>query len=166
MLQTPVPPCSTRAVVLFFFIVSDWIWMEQQARMNYRTSIFHFKMPRKTPAFGGSPQIRRNESHVPVPLIVSRCDLFADDPGLAALPYHLKSKVSLSDFREFVSALEDTTVKVTNNNFKGLLELCEEFRFQDLRARLSQFRASEDLKKDTEAQIAIPMTEINHSGIP
>jgi hypothetical protein len=28
--------------------------------------------------------------------------------------------VSVSDFREFVSTLEDTTVKVTNNNVKGL----------------------------------------------
>jgi hypothetical protein len=60
--------------------------------------------------------------------------------------------------------LEVTTVKVTNNNFKGLLQHCEEFRFRDLTARLSQFQASEDFKKDAEAQIAIPMTEINPSG--
>jgi hypothetical protein len=30
--------------------------------------------------------------------------------------------------------------------------------------QLSQFRASEDVKKDAEAQITIPMTEINDSG--
>jgi hypothetical protein len=46
-----------------------------------------------------------------------------------------------------------------------LLQLGEKFRFGDFAAQLSQFRATEDFKKDTEAQIAIPMTEINHNGI-
>jgi hypothetical protein len=71
---------------------------------------------------------------VPARQIVSKCDLFVDDPGLAAVPYELKSEVCVSDFREFVSALEATTMKVTNNNFKGVLRLCEEFRFQDVAA--------------------------------
>jgi hypothetical protein len=75
-------------------------------------------------------------------LLVHKCDLFSDDPGLAAFPYQLKSQVSLSDFQQFVSALEGTTVTVTNNNFKGLFELCEEFRFRELRAQLSQFQES------------------------
>jgi hypothetical protein len=92
---------------------------------------------------------------VPVHLLIDKCDLVVDDP---------KSRVSVSDFREFVSALEGTTVKVTNNNIKGLLQLCEAFRLQDLAAQLSQFRASEDFKNHTEAQLAIPMTEINQSG--
>jgi hypothetical protein len=35
---------------------------------------------------------------------------------------------------------------------------------RDLAAQLSQFHASEDFNKDTEAQITIPMTKINHSG--
>jgi hypothetical protein len=70
----------------------------------------------------------------------------------------------VSDFREFASALEGTTIKMTNNNFRGLLQLCEEFRFGDLGGQLSQFRACEDFKKEAEAQIAIPMTEIDHSG--
>jgi hypothetical protein len=101
---------------------------------------------------------------VSAPLLVFKCDLFVDDPGLAAFPYHLKSRVSVSDFREFVSALEGTTVKVTNNNIKGLLQLSDEFRFRDLITRLSQFRSSEVFKKDPEPQITIPMTEVNHSG--
>jgi hypothetical protein len=101
---------------------------------------------------------------VPAKLFVNKCDLFGDDPGLAAFPYHLKSQVSVSDFREFVSALEGMTVKVTNNNFKGLLQLCEEFRFGDLKAQLSQFGVSENFKKNAEAPSAVPMTEINHSG--
>jgi hypothetical protein len=88
----------------------------------------------------------------------------ADDSGFASLPYHLKPCVSLSDFRELVSALDGTTVKVTNSNVNGLSQLCEELVFRDLAAQLSQFRSSSDFKKDAEAQIAIPITEINHSG--
>jgi predicted nucleic acid-binding Zn-ribbon protein len=48
----------------------------------------------------------------------------------------------VSDFREFVSALEGTTVKVTKNNINGLFQLWEEFHFRDLAAQLSQFRES------------------------
>jgi hypothetical protein len=86
--------------------------------------------------------------------------VFGDDPGPAGFPHRLKSRVSGSDFREFVSALDDMTVKVTNNNVNGLLQLSEEFRFRDLAAQLSQFRSSKDFKKEAEAQ----MTEINYSG--
>jgi hypothetical protein len=66
---------------------------------------------------------------VPAKLLVNKYDLFSDDRVLVALPYHLKSRVSVSDFREFVSALEGRIVKVTHNNFKGLLQPSEEFRF-------------------------------------
>jgi hypothetical protein len=85
---------------------------------------------------------------VPARLLISKCDLFADDPGRAAAPYTLKSQISVGDLRDFVSALEGTTVKVTNNNFKGLSQLCEEFHFRDLAAQLSQFRNSADFPKD------------------
>jgi hypothetical protein len=81
-------------------------------------------------------------------LLVDKCDLFADDPGLAAFVYHLKSHVSLSDVRSFVSALEDTTVKVTNNNFKELLQLCEKFRFRELAGQALQFRESGNFTVD------------------
>jgi hypothetical protein len=51
-------------------------------------------------------------------LMVQKCDLFMNDPTLTASPYNVKSPVSLSDFREFVSAMKGTTVKITNNNFE------------------------------------------------
>jgi hypothetical protein len=79
---------------------------------------------------------------VPARLLISKCDLFCDDRRLTALPYHLKSRVSVSDFREFVPALEGTTVKVTNNNVNGLFQLWEDFHFRDLAAQLSQSRES------------------------
>jgi hypothetical protein len=85
---------------------------------------------------------------VPGKLLVTKSDLFGDDPGLAAVPYHLQSRVSVRDFQEFVSALKGTKVTVTNNNFKGLSQLCEEFRFRDLSAELSQFRESGNFTED------------------
>jgi hypothetical protein len=54
----------------------------------------------------------------------------------------------VSDFRELVSALEGLTVKVANNNIKGLWQLCEEFRFRDLAGQLSQFRESSNCTGD------------------
>jgi hypothetical protein len=60
-------------------------------------------------------------------LLYNKRDLFDDDSGLAAFLYPLKAQVSVSDVREFVLGLEGTTVKVRNNNFKGLLQLCEKF---------------------------------------
>jgi hypothetical protein len=62
---------------------------------------------------------------VPGKVFISKCDLFRGDPTLAAFPYHLKSEVSLSDFREFVSALSGITVKVRNNEVKALSQLCQ-----------------------------------------
>jgi hypothetical protein len=47
----------------------------------------------------------------------------------------------------FVSALEGNPVTITHDNFKGLSQLCDEFRFQDLAERLSQFRMSDDLRQ-------------------
>jgi hypothetical protein len=42
----------------------------------------------------------------------------------------------VSDFQEFVSALDGTRVKVTNNNFRGLSQLSEEFHFRDFPTQL------------------------------
>jgi hypothetical protein len=81
--------------------------------------------------------------------VLQKCDLFINDPMLIASPYKVKSPVSLGDFREFVSALRNTTVKITNNNFTGLSQLCDEFGFRDLVERLSEFRAAKHLKEPT-----------------
>jgi hypothetical protein len=81
-------------------------------------------------------------------LLVQKCGLFMEDPIVVASPYTVKSKVSQSDFRTFVSALEGAPVAITNDNFGGLSGLCEEFHFGALAERLSQFRESDDLKED------------------
>jgi hypothetical protein len=71
-----------------------------------------------------------------------------EDPILVASPYTVRSKVSLGDFRTFVSALEEALVPITNDNMGGLSRLCEEFHFGALAERLSQFRESDDFKDD------------------
>jgi hypothetical protein len=93
--------------------------------------------------------------------------LFAEDPFLARSPYTLKSQVSLTDFRGFVSALERETVTITNENFIGLSQLCDEFRFANFTAQLSRFGESDDSKndtriEDTEIRLSIPVREMNH----
>jgi hypothetical protein len=80
--------------------------------------------------------------------LVQQSDLFADDLTLTNSPYTLKSQVSLTVFRDFVAALEGQTVTITNDNFSGLSQLCDEFRFRALAARLSQFRESSNFKGD------------------
>jgi hypothetical protein len=67
-------------------------------------------------------------------LLVNKRNLFDGDPGLAALPYHLKCRISVSDWREFVSALDGTPVTISNSNHRGLPQLCDEFGFRDLAA--------------------------------
>jgi hypothetical protein len=60
----------------------------------------------------------------------------------------VRSKVSQRDFPTFVSALEGASMPIANDNIGGLSQLCEEFHFGELAERLSQFRESDDLKKD------------------
>jgi hypothetical protein len=86
--------------------------------------------------------------HVPVPLLVDKCDLFADNPSLTAIPYHVKSNVSAADFREFVSALEGTEVNVTASNFSGLSKLSDEFHFRDMAELLSHFLECGDIEDE------------------
>jgi hypothetical protein len=71
-----------------------------------------------------------------------------EDPILIASPYTVRSKVSLSDFPTFVSALQGASVVITKDKTEGLSRLCEEFHFGALADFLSQFRESDDLKGD------------------
>jgi hypothetical protein len=41
--------------------------------------------------------------------------------------------------REFMSALQDTIVKVTSNNLKGLSQICEKLHFRVLVVQLTRF---------------------------
>jgi hypothetical protein len=60
----------------------------------------------------------------------------------------VRSEVTQSDIRTFVTALEGASVPITKDNIGGLTRLCEEFQFGALSERPSQFCESEELKED------------------
>jgi hypothetical protein len=74
--------------------------------------------------------------------LVQKIDLFADDLTLLNSPYTLKSRVSLGAFEDFVAALEDEAVTITNDNMSGLSRRGDEFRFRDLATAVTISRLS------------------------
>jgi hypothetical protein len=88
------------------------------------------------------PQGSQQVSVVP---LTKKCDLFKNNPGLILTPYRVQSGVSLEDFQDFVSALEDKPISINDRNFPGLSRLSEEFRFQSLSKKLSAHRRSRRL---------------------
>jgi hypothetical protein len=60
----------------------------------------------------------------------------------------VKSQVTLSDIRTFVTAPKGVSVSITKDNMGGVTRLCEEFHFGELSERLSHFRESDDFKED------------------
>jgi hypothetical protein len=90
---------------------------------------------------------------IPALQAMTKCSLFQNNPSLLVSPYRVQSSVSLSIFREFLSAIEGNTINITDTNFTELHQLCEEFGFSELAAKLSEFRPSMEFKKaeDTNA---------------
>jgi small GTP-binding protein len=74
------------------------------------------------------------------------CARFQQDPNLCDRPYTVQSKVRLEDFRDFVAALEERPMVIAPKNFPGLFRLCDEFGFELLSERLSEFLRSRDRK--------------------
>jgi hypothetical protein len=69
---------------------------------------------------------------------INKCSLFANNPTLTVSPYRVQSPVSLSIFKEFVTALEGKTVNITTTNLIGLEQLCEEFGFSEFSSKVSK----------------------------
>jgi hypothetical protein len=88
---------------------------------------------------------------VPVLQAINKCRLFQKNLTLAAAPHRIKSSVTLSHFREFVSVLEGKVVDITDTNFTGLQRLCEEFGFLEFAAKLSEFRPSMGFQEAADA---------------
>jgi hypothetical protein len=88
---------------------------------------------------------------VPVLQSINKCSLFQKNQTLAATPYRIKSSVTLSHFREFVSILEGKELEIKNTNFIRLQRLCEEFGFSDFAATLSQFQGSMGFQEAADA---------------
>jgi hypothetical protein len=81
---------------------------------------------------------------IPRQRLQDTCVIFQQDPALLDRPYTLKSKIELEIFHDFLAALEDRPLTITQTNFPGLLRLCDEFGFDDLSERLSEFLRDED----------------------
>jgi hypothetical protein len=57
----------------------------------------------------------------------ANCDLLVGNPALAANPYRVWSPVAI--FQQFLEAIEDKTIDVTNQNVSCFFQFCEEFDF-------------------------------------
>jgi hypothetical protein len=88
---------------------------------------------------------------IPTLQAMTKCCLFQNNPTFTGSLYRIQSSVSLSIFREFLSALEGNAINITDTNFTELHRLCEEFGFSELAAKLSEFRPSMD-SKETETE--------------
>jgi hypothetical protein len=84
---------------------------------------------------------------IPALQVMTKCSLFQKDPILLISPYRVQSPVSLSIFREFLSALNGNSINITDTNFTELQQLCNDFDFSELAAKLSDFRRSIDFRK-------------------
>jgi hypothetical protein len=70
---------------------------------------------------------------------ITKCNLFQKNIMLTVAPYRVQSSVSLSIFREFISALKGNSVEITDTNSRELQLLCAEFGFDELSVKLSKF---------------------------
>jgi hypothetical protein len=84
---------------------------------------------------------------IPALQAMMKCSLFQNRPILLASPYRIQSSVSLSTFREFLSALKGNAINITDTNYTELDRLCNEFGFTEVAAKLSEFRPSIDFKE-------------------
>jgi hypothetical protein len=82
---------------------------------------------------------------------MTECSLFQNDSTLLVSHYRVQSSVSLSIFREFLSALEGNAIKITATSFTEFHRLCEEFSFSELGTKLSEFSPSMDFKEAEDA---------------
>jgi hypothetical protein len=78
---------------------------------------------------------------------MTKCSLFQNNPTLLGSPYRVQSSVSLSIFREFLSALEGNPINITDTNYTELERLCDEFGFSEIAAKLLEFRPRWTSKK-------------------
>jgi hypothetical protein len=84
---------------------------------------------------------------IPTLSLINKCRLVQNSPTLLVSPYRVQSLVSLSIFREFISALEGNAITITGTHFTDIHRLYEEFCFSELAAELSEFHSSMDFKE-------------------
>jgi hypothetical protein len=87
------------------------------------------------------------QATVPFAQLSKNCTLFRNNQSQPTL-YQIRSPVSLNGFFDFLTALTSDTLQITTSNVFELLLLSEEFGFQSLSARLSEFQVSTRLSFD------------------
>jgi hypothetical protein len=98
---------------------------------------------------------------IPTLQMMTKCSLFQKNPTLLVSPYRVQSPVSLSIFREFISALEGNVITITDTNLTELQQLCEEFGFSEMGTKLSKF--SQPSKDSQRIQNGIPLSRVRNS---
>ena len=68
-----------------------------------------------------------------------KLDLFDNDPGLLKGVYDVRSTDDVEAVRSFVSAVAGEEIEITEQNAADLRNLCDEFCFSDLEARVLEF---------------------------
>jgi hypothetical protein len=88
---------------------------------------------------------------ISVELFVTKCKRFIANRELMKAPDCVQLTMSVDAFQAFASALEGKTVDITEGNYAGLSQLCDESCFADLKPQLSMFEPSTEFV-DTEAR--------------
>jgi hypothetical protein len=97
--------------------------------------------------------------------LVAKCNLFASNPTLAASPYRVRSPVPLCVFRQFLEAIEDKAVEVTNEHISSISQLCAEFGFHSFSSRLSAFRDSSACTDSADAEARSRISALEERNI-
>jgi hypothetical protein len=93
---------------------------------------------------------------IPVHQAISKCSLFENNSTLTISPYRIPSSVSLSIFREFISALEGNSVKISTITVVGLNRLCDELGFTDFSSKLCRFFEGSESSKREQPESFLP----------
>jgi hypothetical protein len=78
---------------------------------------------------------------VPIVQLMSNCHTFQTSPSLFTLPYRVRSIVPVETLRVFVDAISGADIDITPGNASDLEQLCTEFGFVDLAARIADHLA-------------------------
>jgi hypothetical protein len=89
--------------------------------------------------------------------LFSSCNLFFASPNLLDTPYAVQSRVSVSIFRLFLSALQGRYISLTPENIDPLRALSSEFGFSMLSDRI----ATEDRLQYIESRLASLFDELS-----
>jgi hypothetical protein len=82
----------------------------------------------------------REQAHVSVVTLVTKCTLFQNKRTLLGAPYRVELPIPASVFRAFISALDGGAIDITSANWAPLSLRSDEFGFDSLSAALSAFR--------------------------